>query len=108
MASIDEKHRSGRTPTATSHFSGVKLILLAVAAVIIGVMLIGGGIGVFSGNDDLAPAALNDGAPTIGVEDPNIVVEQPGGAETAPLTGEAQGTTMTTVPTNPIDDTTGD
>jgi hypothetical protein len=102
MASINnhdrtERHRSG------SFFSGTALVLLAIVALAIGTMFLGGFVGMFTGDE--APIASNDGAPTIGVEDPNIVVEQPSGAEVAPLTTEAQGETMTTVPTNPVDAT---
>jgi hypothetical protein len=106
MASIEQSGRAGKTPTHRgSGVSGGAKIAIAVAGLAIAVMVLGSLFGILSGNDDVAPAAMNDGAPVIGVNDPNIVVEESSGAEVAPLTPEAQGSTMTTVPTTPVDET---
>ena len=106
MASIDSHPRPGMTQprAAKTSFSAPALIALAIAALAIGTMVLGSVVGIFSGGEP-TPIASNDGAPVIGVNDPNIVVEEPQGDPAAPLSREGQGTTMTTVPTNPVDET---
>jgi hypothetical protein len=105
MADFQQPRAPAKGTDRKSFLGGGGIALIAIAALVIGVMFLGGVFNMFFADEDIAPAALNDGAPTIGVEDPNIVVEEPMGDAAAPLTTEGQGTTMTTVPTTPIDDT---